>query len=80
MQPIAHAGQIRKGLIDAVHLKGGDHVFYDRHDSLAHIAIYVEWKIKNDLQGRVQACNDSGVCLASSDLSFSLEPAGAGAP
>lgn len=33
-----------------------------------------------DLKVRVQACNDSGVCLAPSDLSVTLEPAGAGTP
>jgi hypothetical protein len=33
-----------------------------------------------DLKVRVQACNDSGVCLAPSDLSLTLDPAGAGSP
>lgn len=33
-----------------------------------------------DLKVRVQACNDSGVCLAPSDLSLTLDPANAGAP
>lgn len=33
-----------------------------------------------DVQVRVQACSDSGVCLAPSDLSVTLEPVGAGTP
>ncbi|MAM60027.1 MAG: hypothetical protein CMH11_00865 [Maritimibacter sp.] len=33
-----------------------------------------------NLKVRVQACNDSGVCLAPSDLSLTLGPAGAGTP
>lgn len=38
-------GEVCKRLIDAVDLGGWHHRLDDRHDTLAHVAIYVEWKI-----------------------------------
>lgn len=32
-------------LINAVDLRGWYHRLDDRHDTLAHVAVYVEWKI-----------------------------------